>query len=72
MIPKVRTWLVTARIGNSKRVVARVHVDAPTKVLARLNVAHDHPHMLQYRLTISPLQAIHARRIKARINARNA
>lgn len=51
-IPRVRTWNVTV-VGDDGRPTERLEVRAPTKVLARLNTRHEHPHTWGRALRIS-------------------
>lgn len=51
MIPRVKTWTVSVLDDNGK-VIERIAVLAPTKLLARLNVRHEYPRTWGHALKI--------------------
>jgi hypothetical protein len=50
-IPKVKTWQVTAYDADGK-INRRVTVQAPNKILARLNARHEYPRLSGHRYTV--------------------
>jgi len=52
-IPRVKTWSIRAKTATG-RTVSEIQIPAPTKVLARLNLAHEQSKWLAW-ATTSPL-----------------
>jgi hypothetical protein len=50
-IPKVKTWQVTAYDADGK-INQRVQVQAPNKILARLNARHEYPRLSGHKYTV--------------------